>query len=341
MIRKNDIGNSFRITVLMFCLALTACGGGGGGGGASPEQLDLNGTWTGTWESSVTASSGALTVHIFHDFQSPSVTSTINISHSPCISSATASGTASQGSVSFTFVSGVNVMTLDANYTATSIGGTYSFTSGPCAGDHGTFSLSLSDIVWLSTSTTGAPSARRNHTAVWTGSRMLVWGGFDGSNTLNTGGIYDPATDSWAAITTTGAPSAGRNHTAVWTGSKMLVWGGQDGSTDVNTGGIYDPATNSWAVINTTGAPSARARHTAVWTGSKMLVWGGEDGTTQVNTGGIYDPATDSWTDITTTGAPSARLGGIRRLQQLKHRGHIRPGNRLMDRYHYHGRPLG
>jgi hypothetical protein len=34
-----------------------------------------------------------------------------------------------------------------------------------------------SDDTWTATSTTNAPSARADHTAVWTGSEMIVWGG--------------------------------------------------------------------------------------------------------------------------------------------------------------------
>ena len=57
---------------------------------------------------------------------------------------------------------------------------------------------------------------------------MIVWGGenTNGDN-LNTGGRYDPATDSWTAIRTTSPPQARNFHTAVWTGSRMIVWGGQ------------------------------------------------------------------------------------------------------------------
>src|SRR5207244_4042540 len=42
---------------------------------------------------------------------------------------------------------------------------------------------------WIGTSTNGAPAARSSHTAVWTGSEMIVWGG-DGANLFNTGGRY-------------------------------------------------------------------------------------------------------------------------------------------------------
>ena len=76
------------------------------------------------------------------------------------------------------------------------------------------------------TSTVNAPSARPLHTAVWTGSEMIVWGGLDGSY-LNTGGRYNPATDNWTATSTTDAPAARDRHTAVWTGSEMIVWGGE------------------------------------------------------------------------------------------------------------------
>ena len=43
---------------------------------------------------------------------------------------------------------------------------------------------------------------------------------------LNTGGRYNPGTDSWTATSTTNAPTARHCHTAVWTGSEMIVWGG-------------------------------------------------------------------------------------------------------------------
>ena len=86
---------------------------------------------------------------------------------------------------------------------------------------------------------------------------------------LNTGGRYNPGTDSWAATSTTDAPVGRSNPTAVWTGSEMIVWGGdQRAPTYYNTGGRYNPGTDSWAATSTTNAPTHRAFHTAVWTGS-------------------------------------------------------------------------
>ena len=83
---------------------------------------------------------------------------------------------------------------------------------------------------WAATSTINAPTGRYEHTAVWTGSEMIVWGAGAG----NTGGRYNPSTDSWTA--TSGLASARYLHTAVWTGSEMIVWGGQDNQFLLNTG---------------------------------------------------------------------------------------------------------
>ena len=87
---------------------------------------------------------------------------------------------------------------------------------------------------------------------------MIVWGGDDGSSYFNTGGRYNPGTDSWTATSTTNAPAARYFHTAVWTGSEMIVWGGVDGSSYLNTGGRYNPGTDSWTATSTTSAPAGR-----------------------------------------------------------------------------------
>ncbi len=99
---------------------------------------------------------------------------------------------------------------------------------------------------------------------------MIVWGGyfFDGNDQyLNTGGRYNPGTDSWTVTTTANAPTGREYHTAVWSGSEMIVWGGYDGSS-LNTGGRFNRDTDSWAP---TSPPGSRSNHRAVWTGSEMI----------------------------------------------------------------------
>jgi N-acetylneuraminic acid mutarotase len=153
---------------------------------------------------------------------------------------------------------------------------------------------------WTATTNFNVPSGRDYHTAFWTGSEMIIWGG--GSNT---GGRYNPSTDSWTATSTTNAPSGRYLHTAVWTGNEMIVWGGYDDHFNaLNTGGRYSPSTNNWTPSSNTNAPSGRAGHTAVWTGSEMIVWGGYSSGSYFNTGGRYDPGTNTWRATSTTNAP-------------------------------------
>ncbi len=153
---------------------------------------------------------------------------------------------------------------------------------------------------WSSTTSAGAPEARSRHTAVWTGSRMIVWGGRPAAGDTETGGRYDPADDSWSATSTAGAPDARSGHRSVWTGDRMIVWGHVPG------GGRYDPNDDSWSPVFS--GPEPRDGHTAVWTGNRMIVWGGSGFGGRLDTGFAYDPLLDSVTGISTVDAPAARF---------------------------------
>jgi N-acetylneuraminic acid mutarotase len=167
---------------------------------------------------------------------------------------------------------------------------------------------------WMAINTADPNSIRTHHVAVWTGAEMIVWGGVgDGSasTAMNTGRLYDPATDSWSATATTGAPPGARGANAVWTGTEMIVWGGASGSVSNDTGGRYNPVTNSWTAMATSEGRSDSAH---VWTGTEMIVWGGSTWTVIWNNSGVrYNPATNSWSSMATAGAPAGRknLGGF------------------------------
>jgi hypothetical protein len=183
---------------------------------------------------------------------------------------------------------------------------TDSVAGGACAG--------LEDV-WDNGVFDDMPEARAEATAVWTGNRMIVWGGLDESGFYADGGIYDPATDTWSRLSHIGAPQARHDHRAVWTGQRMIVWGGvvHDTPTSTvltNSGASYDPATDSWTPLSAAGAPSPRQNYTMVWSGTRVVIWGGEaaDGTA-LNTGARYDPATDTWTPTTLAGVPAERWG--------------------------------
>ena len=83
-------------------------------------------------------------------------------------------------------------------------------------------------------------------TAVWTGARMVVWGGADNNNAyVNTGAATTRIRTSGNRRPPVNAPTARAGHVGVWSGSKTIVWGGFGTGGKVNTGGLYDPAADS------------------------------------------------------------------------------------------------
>ncbi|MBX7221652.1 MAG: hypothetical protein K1Y36_17000 [Blastocatellia bacterium] len=161
---------------------------------------------------------------------------------------------------------------------------------------------------WKAMSQVNAPETRQEFSAVWTGTEMIVWGGrfrSIGTRKLNTGGRYNPVSDTWTPTSTVNAPEPRQDHSAVWTGTEMIVWGGI--VNGFPTGGKYNPTTDTWTPINETGAPPLRDSHFSMWTGKEMLIWGTQEQLSM--TGGRYDPASNTWKPISFTNAPTMRTG--------------------------------
>ncbi len=160
-----------------------------------------------------------------------------------------------------------------------------------------------------------APSPRSKHTAIWTGTQMVIWGGVDDNNQLVIGASYKPADDSWqptGLITGTAAPR--ERHSAVWNGQLMLTYGGVGDtpqSTDVYLpndgvpgGRSYDPVADSWGVVNQTGEPSPRADHSALFAKGRMLLFGGVGSAGYFSSGFKFE--NDKWVSFNGN-APSGR----------------------------------
>ena len=200
--------------------------------------------------------------------------------------------------------------------------GTAMIVWGGATADCGTCDLNTGAIYdptarsWTKTSTVNAPSARQLHSAVWTGTEMLVWGGQHNGEALGTGGRFNPTTNTWKPISTANAPPARFWHTAVWTGDHMIVWGGSSGPDQLTSGATYDPATDGWVAI---AAPQvSREAHSAVWNSGSMLIYGGlgDDTvdtdvympTAQAAGGMQYSPSpSESWNSLQVTAQPASR----------------------------------
>jgi hypothetical protein len=120
----------------------------------------------------------------------------------------------------------------------------------------------------------GPLAARTGHSVVWTGSEVVVWGGWGdemGKRRYGDGAAYDPASKRWRRIADA-ALTPRRNHVAVWTGSEMLIVGGE-GQAD---GAAYDPARDTWrqlpAAPFAVGSTEAAGEAHAVFQNS-LYIW--------------------------------------------------------------------
>jgi hypothetical protein len=132
---------------------------------------------------------------------------------------------------------------------------------------------------------------------VWTGSELLVWGGWnsDGGATRD-GFAYTPSTHEVELIPP--APIEPRaQSTATWTGSELLIWGGADDEeSPYSDGAAYDPETKTWRTL--ASSPLTWYDLNAdTWTGTEWWVASqlSGDGTTEI---AVYTPATDSWRSL-------------------------------------------
>lgn len=150
--------------------------------------------------------------------------------------------------------------------------------------------------------------------AVWTGSRLLVWG-FFGNDSANSergttdtrAALYDPATNRWSE--TSPAPvEAPIFGDAFWTGSELLVWG-QAGTSGSSTGHSqlvsYSPSSDSWKLLGQPPA-SISGNGAAAWTGTELVVGGGSANSSAA----AFNPSTGAWRSL--PDAPEAFTGSMR-----------------------------
>jgi hypothetical protein len=120
---------------------------------------------------------------------------------------------------------------------------------------------------WTAMATSGQPAPRYDHAAFAHDGKLVVWGGrtivggqesYDG---METGGIFDPATNSWASLPAApfsmhlgdrydvpglfGASVAG----------KLVFWAGWHGASRIWRGLVYDVAASKWREVTDVNAP--------------------------------------------------------------------------------------
>jgi hypothetical protein len=144
-----------------------------------------------------------------------------------------------------------------------------------------------------------APIGGRTNAAVaWTGTELLVWGGFNGEARWGDGGAYDPAANTWRRLPK--SPLSARMSPAhAWSGREFLIWGGFRGS-HAPDGAAYDPTTNRWRSLP--DAPLTAGPAAGAWTNGGFLV------VTGAPSAALYDPEANAWTEL---GPPPLDAGRI------------------------------
>ena len=155
------------------------------------------------------------------------------------------------------------------------------------------------------------PAPRAEHTATTLGDgRILVVGGFDGTNYTSSAVIYDPVANAWSSAGSMSTPRYNHTATLLPNGLVLVVAGESSTGSYLNTFELYDPVHNTWSPPGTIGL--ARSRHTAtLLADGKVLIAGGLSATGYVTFATLYDPVTGTWTN---TGQFTGRAGHIATL---------------------------
>ena len=138
--------------------------------------------------------------------------------------------------------------------------------------------------------------ARSGAESVWTGTRLVITGGYHEGDEedRSDGAALDLVSGAWAPIAPRPAPgSCGADHpcAGLWTGSRALF---------PASGLAYDSAGDRWSAMPPyPSADSSLAAAPAVWTGSRLLAWGApaagtDDGTADPDAGAADPGAADA-----------------------------------------------
>lgn len=181
---------------------------------------------------------------------------------------------------------------------------------------------SVENDTWETLSSQGAPSTYGAQ-SIWTGTKLIVWGGFKRAGTVNiwqnSGAIWDQNTGVWTKVKCQFGPAELDDYsrlednaiqTIVWTGTEAIVFGGGlvQGKAP---GGMFDPESGSHSCrqMTATSYPKNNVAHSAVWADDRMIIFGGNDNRAVSDNIATFNPSTNKWSKISSPVVPEARDG--------------------------------
>jgi len=176
---------------------------------------------------------------------------------------------------------------------------------------------------WTELAPSGAaPSAREGQTMTYdaVSGKVVLFGGYSGTEYYNDTWAYDPQADAWQELTPAGdLPPARTQQCMVYdsAGAQTLLYGGWDDTNNLTDIWAYDLVADAWHQVEQQGdIPEPRFAAAAAYepVSGKMYVFGGfpgdPDQTEFLDELWAYDPATNQWTQLEAEGdMPAPRNG--------------------------------
>lgn len=164
---------------------------------------------------------------------------------------------------------------------------------------------------WTEKNPTTKPSGRFNHAMVYDSNsdKVILFGGYDGSNQVNDTWAYDFISDDWTQMNPSSAPSTRWRHSMVYDSfGKVILFGGRNiTGYFMNKTWVYDYPSNTWTPMNPSSTPPGRADCTIVHDSNfrKDILFGGTNFSTDPFTDTwVYDFTTNTWTQMNPSTAP-------------------------------------
>ncbi len=170
--------------------------------------------------------------------------------------------------------------------------------------------LDPATATWTPISADGAPCARSAAAGIWTGSRVVVWGGLarqsgaanlycsKGTCDVAAGGaLYDPVTDRWEPMSDEGAPWPRAGATVMMADGAVVVFGGTGtNARPVSSGGVYHPGSDSWSAFE--GGPGLEGHPRPYIDTGRLVVHGSK------HNAAVYDFESRAWRKLDKAGLP-------------------------------------
>lgn len=152
---------------------------------------------------------------------------------------------------------------------------------------------------WTAISLVNSAGPRARFSACWTGTEVIVFGGYNGGAWVNTGARYNPATDTWRSMAPNPQRSGFGDQCFAWTGTEMIIAGGHntaDSVVGINKAARYNPVLDNWTPMP--DIPFSFSQSSSAWTGSEYL-YGFGHGSSDMRYA-RWNPVSNTWSAIQT-----------------------------------------